>query len=323
MLTGPWQSPWRTPEDTKPGETATVFTLFVLATGILTGAGLLARKNLLDGRGDRRGAGRLALGMFTVLMALWLCQVHMVASIGLLAVFLIAVCTATFYGVLLWTIYVALEPFVRRLWPQVLVSWTNVLTGHARDPVVGRDVLIGTALGVAWTLMIRALDLLSRGETIASFPGSTEVLSGLRGTLGATLQEAPYAIRNVFLYFFLLFVLRIILRGQWRAAVAFGAIFMVLNALGSDHPWRGAVVGLLYFGSAAVAVLRWGLVSFVAGAFVTALLFDAPSTLDTSAWYFGYMLLILAIVIGLATWGFYVSVGGRLWKLDPLAEARA
>ena len=117
-LIGPWRTPWRMPEETKPGEKATVMSLFALAFGILAGAGLLARKNILEGRGDQRGAGRLALATFSVLMALWSCQVHLVASLGLLAEFLIAVCTASFYGVLLWTIYVALEPFVRRQWPQ-------------------------------------------------------------------------------------------------------------------------------------------------------------------------------------------------------------
>ena len=311
-LIGPWRTPWRMPEETKPGEKAIVMSLVALAIGILAGAGLLARKNLLEGRGDQRGAGRLALATFSVLMALWFCQVHLVASLGLLAEFLIAVSTASFYGVLVWTIYVALEPFVRRQWPQVLVSWTNVLTGHARDPVVGRDVLIGSALGVAWALMIRAVDVFSKRNDLASFPGSTDVLSGLRGTVGATLQEAPYAIRNVLLYFFLLFVLRVVLRGQWRAALGFAAIFMVLNALGSDHPWAGALVGFLYFGGGAFIVLRWGLVSFVTGTFVNALMFDAPVTLDASAWYFGYMLLIFGMAAGLATWGFYVSVAGRL-----------
>ena len=238
-LIGPWRTPWRMPEETKPGDDGHVMALFALAIGILAGAGLLARKNLLEGRGDQQGAGRLALGMFSVLMALWFCQVHLVASLGLLAEFLIAVCTASFYGVLLWTIYVALEPFVRRQWPQVLVSWTNVLTGHARDPVVGRDVLIGSALGVAWALMIRAVDLFSKRNDLAGFPGSTEVLSGLRGTMGATLQEAPYAIRNVLLYFFLLFVLRVVLRGQWRAALGFAAIFMVLERARKRSPVAG------------------------------------------------------------------------------------
>ena len=63
-------------------------------------------------------------------MALWVCQVHVAATLGLFALFLLAICTSVFYGVLLWTVYLALEPFVRRHWPHVLVSWTNVLTGR-------------------------------------------------------------------------------------------------------------------------------------------------------------------------------------------------
>ena len=50
-------------------------------------------------------------------------------------------------------------------------------------------------------------------------------------------------------------------------------------------------------------------------------MFDPPPTLDASAWYFGYMLLIFGMAAGLATWGFYVSVGGSLWKLEPLGKS--
>jgi hypothetical protein len=75
--------------------------------------------------------------MAAVLMAVWLCKVHLVGSIGLLAMFLIAVCTSAFYGVLLWTIYVALEPYVRKHWPQVLVSWTNLLDGRVGGSLLG------------------------------------------------------------------------------------------------------------------------------------------------------------------------------------------
>jgi hypothetical protein len=70
--------------------------------------------------------------MAAVLMAVWFCKVHLVGSIGVLAMFLLAVCTSVFYGVLMWTIYVALEPYVRKHWPQVLVSWTNLLAGRWR-----------------------------------------------------------------------------------------------------------------------------------------------------------------------------------------------
>src|SRR5207249_559301 len=63
------------------------------------GGPLLARRNLAQGRGDRRGALRLAVFVFFVQMAMWLCRSHFNASIGLLGMFILAVCTSVFYGV--------------------------------------------------------------------------------------------------------------------------------------------------------------------------------------------------------------------------------
>jgi len=319
MLAGPWRKPWRMPPPSPTRVNATVVVLFVLAIGIIAGAGLLARKNLRAGRGDRQGAARLAACMASVLLALWLCQVHLVASLGLLAMLLLAVCTTVFNGVLLWTLYIALEPFVRRHWPQVLVSWTNALSGRLRDPVVGRDVLLGTALGVAWVLIIRGADLVSDNRAISDFPGAIELLLGLRSTAGVVLEAAPYAIRNVLLFFFLLFVLRVLLRNQWAAALAFAGMFSILGALGNENqPWINAMVSFLYFGTGAVVVLRWGLLSYAVAHFVSSILMNIPATLDTSVWYFGNMVLLVGLVAGLTLWGFYTSLGGRLRAGDSV-----
>ena len=161
-----------------PSESATsiyLVVLLALALLILVGAGFLAMRNIRDGRGDRRGAIRLGLYMTAVLLALWICNVHLVADVLVIVTFLVAVCTAVFYGVLIWTLYLALEPLVRRHWPQVLVSWTNVLTGRAADPVVGRDVLIGVALGVWFSVLFRALALVFTGESCARRSSATSV----------------------------------------------------------------------------------------------------------------------------------------------------
>ena len=237
MATGPWRKPWRMPEPSQGHESLTVLLVFALAFCILGGAALVARANLREGRGDQAGATRLAACMFAVLMAVWACQVHLVASIGLPAMFLLAICTAVFYGVLLWTIYLALEPFVRKRWPQVLVSWTNVLAGHVRDPVVGRDVLVGLLLGVGWVLLIRGVDLATSVKAFVDFPGEMALLAGLRRYLGVVLQVVPYAMRNVLLYFFLLFLLRVLLRSQWLAAIGLTLLFIALSVLGNtDRP---------------------------------------------------------------------------------------
>jgi hypothetical protein len=215
---------------------------------------------------------------------------------------LLAICTSVFYGVLLWTVYLALEPFVRRHWPRVLVSWTSVLSGRASDAVVGRDVLIGVALGVWFTLLFRTIATFEV-DRAANFPGEIELLLGLRSTVGVVLQEALYAIRNVLLYFFILFILRMLLRRQWAAVVAFTAFFTLLNALGNDEVWVGAAVGLLYFGTAAFVIVRFGgLLAFVVGAFVSPLLFDVIITRDSSAWYFGNTVFVVAVVVALAIW---------------------
>ncbi len=321
MLAGPWRKPWRMPPPSTARVNATIVVLFALAISIVSAAGLLAFRNLRSGRGDRHGAATLAIWISSVLLALWVCQVHLAASLGLLAMLLIAVCTSVFNGVLLWTLYLALEPFVRRHWPQVLVSWSNVLTGRLRDPVVGRDVLFGVALGVAWVLMIRGLDLASGGASLGDFPGSIALLSGLRSTLGVVLQQVPYAIRNGLLYFFLLFVLRVLLRNQWAAAVVFVGMFTLLNALSNDPPWLGALMGFTYFGTGALVVLRWGLLSYAVAHFITSILLNLPATVDTSVWYFGNMLLLAGIAVALAAWGLYTSLGGVVWNTDLIERS--
>jgi serine/threonine-protein kinase len=312
MLSGPWRRPWRMPQPSEEGSTVTVVVLIGLAIFILGGSALLARRNLRGGRGDVRGAGRLAVAMTLVLLALWVCQVHLVASVGLLAMLLLAVCTAAFYGVLLWTMYVALEPFVRRYWPQVLVSWTVVLSGRLRDPVVGRDVLLGAALGVAWTLMIRASDLVTTGVEFAGFPSDLDILGGVRGALGVVLEAAPYAVRNAFLYFFLLFVLRVLLRSERLAALAFVSAFALLSLLTEEEqPILNAAVVFLFFGSGAFVVLRRGLLSYVVGIFFATVLMQALPTLDASVHYFANAMLVLAIPLALTGWGLYTSLAPR------------
>jgi hypothetical protein len=173
--------------------------------------------------------------------------------------------------------------------------------------------LIGVALGVWFALLFRSIAAMI-GDGSVNFPGEVDILLGLRSTIGVVLQEAIYAIRNVLMYFFILFALRMLLRSQWAAIIAFTAFFTVLNALGNDRVWLGGVIGLLYFGTAAFVIVRFGgLLAFVVGAFVSSLLFDVVITLDSSAWYFGSNILVLAVVAALAICAFYTATGRRPW----------
>jgi hypothetical protein len=123
----------------------------------------------------------------------------------------------------------------------------------------------------------------------------------------AVLGEAPYAIRNVLLYFFLLFVMRVTFRRGTLAGIAFTALMAAINSGNTPHAVN-ALIGVLYYGSAALVIVRWGLLPLAVGTFVSSLLFDIVITSDTSAWYLGNNFVTVMTVAGLALWGFWKAV---------------
>ena len=315
-LVGPWSRPWRQPSQDSSGQVASIILLSVLAVTICTITPWLARKNLARGRGDRRGAFRLACFLFCAHMAMWLTRGHMTFSIGTFGMFMVAVCTSVFGGMVVWTVYLALEPYVRRNWPRTLIGWTSAFGGHLRDAVVGRDLLAGVALGTAWVLVIQAAEMWKNRLAQAPILPNTTPLAGLRATLGDCATYLPYAVRNALLMLFLLFLLRVVLRKPWLAGVAFACVLASLNVLGSSHPWLAGTVGLALSGSAAFALLRWGVLSLAATYYTQSILLNVPVTLRTSAWYFGNVALMLGILAALAVWSARTAMRGhKSWDL--------
>ena len=282
----------------------------VLAVIICIGAALLARYNLASGRGDRRGAFRLAIFVFCLQMLLWLTRSHFAVSFGLVGMFLLALCTSSFYGVLMWTVYLALEPFVRRYWPKTLVSWTRVLSGRFNDPIVGRDVLFGAAMGVVWTSDRAPLGCSGHLHQVPPTWTSPDLLLGVRNMLGAWLSRGPHAVRDALLFFFVLFLLRVLLRNQWFAAAVFTLVFAAVSSIGSSDWLQEGMWNLLIYASLALVVLRFGLLALAAGV-MTAGFLGAPPSLQASAWYFGNLAFLTLSAVALIVWAFYTSMGGR------------
>jgi serine/threonine-protein kinase len=229
----------------------------------------------------------------------------------------VAISTAFFYSGLMWILYLSLEPYVRRHWPQTLVSWSRLVMGQVRDPLVGRDLLLGVILGNVLVLIFHVGRALEIAKGAAPEVNSTDYLIGGRHALGAWLYHIPSAIQATLLFFFLLFVLRVLLRKEWLAAVVFVAIWATLKTLGSDYPSIEGPAWALIYGVAALVVFRFGFVALAVGLFVTNMLLNVPLTLDLSDWYASSTLLPLLIVAALAVWGFYNALAGRkLWKTE-------
>lgn len=318
-LIGNWTKPERMVSTEKKsfGDKASRIIGIILLIVGLGGASFLARRNYRRGRGDRQGALRLAIVMFLLQMALFICQCHFEDIGDTVGLTIIAISTALFMAGAVWLLYMAIEPWVRRVWPKTIISWTRLLAGNYRDPVVGRDILLGVVLGIVWILVfqIRYLFMVRLGASPGL--GGTDVLMGGRAALGSWLKQWPISIQTTLIFFLLLLGLKALLRKQWIAAIVFIAIFALPRGLASDHVWIDLPAFVLVYAIAVLIVIRFGLVPLVIAIFTINMLANVPFSADFSAWYMTSSILALLSVVAIAGWGFYGSLGGQtLWKLD-------
>jgi Protein kinase domain len=318
-LIGDWTKPDRvTSTETKSvGKRAGEIIGLILLCSLLTGSALLARRNYRQGRGDREGALRLALVMFLLEIGLFLCRSHFATFSITLGLLLIAASTALLISGTTWMMYLALEPWVRRHWPKTIISWSRLLSGGVRDPLVGRDILFGVILGVVWILIfqIRYIPMMRMGASPALF--STDALMGGRVALGAWLRQWPQSIQTTLVFFFVLFGLKVLLRKEWIAGIVLVAMFALPRAFSSTYRSVEIPAQILVYGIAVLIVLRFGFIPLACAIFTINLLANVPISADLSVWYMPTSILAMLSVVALAGWGFYHSLGGApVWKVE-------
>lgn len=281
---------------------------------VLGAAAVFAPRSLTQGRSDRRGALRLAIATFTILMVVWLFETHHVASIEELRLLIFGLAFALSWSGLLWLTYIALEPYVRQLWPELLITWTRLLAGQWRDPRVGRDLLLGVLFGV----LLQLLDQL--GRTLPAWLGATTPTpywdwwipnTLIRGYwVGDLLINLVYSFRWAFFYILLLFLLmRVLLRQPIVAAVVTvllsSALWIGTSATLEEPSWYWlfavAIEAMLL-----VVLVRVGVFAVIVAEFVWyTVCFPLNTQFDEST------VSALAVVLALAAFGFYTSLLGR------------
>jgi hypothetical protein len=320
-LIGPWTKPTRMEHSTTtPGQrTGQILGLTLSLVLFICGA-WIAHRNYAAGKSDLRGAQHLVSAVFFLEMAIWVCRDHFVPTLATLERFFLAVSTGLFIAIVLGVLYLALEPFVRRRWPQAIVSWSRLMTGRVQDPLVGRDVLWGVTVGIIWTLVICVGFLfLERTGDAPQLP-SQALLAGGRQLLGIWLLNVVNCIMGTLESFFVMFLLRVALRSKWLAAAGYVAIFATLNALANAHPAILAPVWVVVFSIAAYAVTRFGLITLTVAIFTANVLLNVPYTLDFSNWYATDVLAIVLSFVAIAAWGFYTSLGGQKLLQEDLFQ---
>jgi len=312
--------PWNQPGAMQTFHLKTVFKLLniiliLMMISLVLVAVLLAIKNLRGGHSDRKGGGRLAVYVFVVLMISWVFRAHHYAADDEFGLFITGVEFALFPTVVMWLCYVALEPFVRRWWPHRIVSWSRLLAGGLRDPLVGRDILIGAAFGVAIAVLAFVKGLMPVWLGRPRLPGvvKLDTLLGLREAIGEFFFTTVSFILLIGLsYMFVLVVLYIIVRRRdWLVSLVAWLLVTILLGLNG----RSLLGNLLFSAIISTLVLivatRFGLLALVSSMFFLLLLTTFPMTTDFSVWYASSTIFALVAGLGLAVYAFYISLAGQ------------
>ena len=305
-------APWTGPVE--PAALPITAVLFDLLFLLLLAVGtVLARRNLQSGKSDQRGALRVAVSVGLMLLAAQLLAAHHTRSGA--EVFLVtgALSWAVFIAASFWVSYVALEPYVRKHWPHALIAWTRVLAGRWRDRRVGRDLLVGSIVGLASVVIERSAAALAGWRTGDSviWRVDVEALSSGGALAASFLRSLATSTALSIELLFLLLLLRLFLPRQWLASMLAVAILVGLGL----QPFTDLLVQLpLEVASATLAVVlltRYGLLAGAAAQFVNIMSLHVIASLDMSPFFAGTMIAGVLLLAAPAILGFYVSVAGR------------
>jgi serine/threonine-protein kinase len=286
---------------------------------VLVGSVPFARYNLKLGRGDTRGALRLGLFALSACLLSWMIGGTHVADPHEIDLFFTATMRATFGAVTLAVTYLSFEPFVRRRWPQTLVGWSRALAGSFRDPLVGRDVLLGALTGISLDLILGFGSWLYSALGIRGFRVSADPITLVGGRFlgGQFLFTIVDTLNKSLGILFLMFLARTLFRKQWLAA---GLVVMVLAGIYAPNelnPWIGWGINILFFGVMVFSLMRFGLLVMAVGIFLGIFLNQYPLGTDFSVWYSGSMIFTLIVTLAIVAFGFRGSLAGRpLFKAE-------
>ena len=305
-------------------ERAFDYVAFVVRLTLWVAAAALAIRNARAGRSDRRNAFRLGLAVFALhTIGTLMRSAHVPPSVAENTVVFNCLAQGIFRGAMAWLFYLALEPYVRRAWPDWLISWTRLLGGMTvRDPLVGRDVLGGLAVAAVGTALTAGLALAAvKGLGVVPTPTSWEIADAMRSTpsiVAVLLWNVSFAAIAASA---IPFVAAAIFHttGSRRAALPAAGAFLFLLMFAPSPAPAASAAGM---GLTAVTVLvgvvarlwalaRYGVLGLAACSLALFALQTFPPIFDATAWYVGAVWTVTSALLLMAGAAFVLSTGTR------------
>ncbi|HYL38124.1 MAG TPA: serine/threonine-protein kinase [Bryobacteraceae bacterium] len=316
------QLPWKvTAPASGPAQAGSTQAGFFFVLSLVAAA--VAWRNLRLGRGDKRGANRLAGFALACTLTAELLRHHHVPTGSEVGVIISALRDALFEPVLIWLVYVAFEPYLRRYVPNNLIGWSRLLEGRWRDPLVGGNLLAGAAVGMGMGLIV-ALGPPGIPTANVSLPVDGS------GSVDWLASQVLTAVAVTLLFTLLWLLIRIPARRDWLASVLMILVILAVAAPRSIAAGWGGLLGLLIFlfslfGLGTLVLVRLGVLAMVAFLFTyyCAIIGNAPWTTSVSVWYARTMMLAIAAILAVAIYGFRTTLAGRpVWR-DELPKDAA
>jgi serine/threonine-protein kinase len=273
---------------------------------------VLSARNLRMGRGDRRGALRVAAGILAALIVTVVIRRHW--SFGpttLWETISRQFGWPLFMASTAWLYYIGFEPFVRRRWPHLLIGWTRLLEGRVRDPLVGHALLAGVLGGAAIAGLVRTPEALSRlFDLTGTFPyAPTDALNAPNRFAALFFQAPADGVMRAFGLVAVMLVARLIVRSD-RVAVAVAFLVSVLSSMHGGSNWPLELAVAVPAGLIAVTVLqRFGLLALCVVVTTFDMLAWSPLTLDPGRWFVWRSAAAFGATAGIAVWGFFNVLG--------------
>ena len=319
QLIWPWTQPARA--DTARASTGAAWfqtIATILAMSVLFGALLVARHNLRRGRGDRRGARLLATAVLLAALGAWgIGGTHVpILNVELNRMF-DGLGNGLWAAAVIWVLYIALEPYVRRFWPSTLIAWSRMMSGQLRDPRVGRDILIGCLFAVGIETLERLTILVATAYGYSpqpSVPTRLSDLEGIRQLVAGAGQVMFNSLFNALWVIFGLVILKLIFRRVWVTSTVAVVFFLLATTSGLSEtmPWWVTLpMSAIAISLILRLLLHYGLLAATVFFFVNFTVGLGVLTLDPGRWFFVTSTWTLLFAAAVAAYGFYAARGGE------------
>ena len=305
----PWQS--------QPWEVNLLLQILIPLTFLVTFG--FAIRAYRTGRGDPIGAGRIAVAAGALTLTARLLVGHYTGTAADWVLCNDWLSWALWIAVLNWTLYMTVEPFARKMYPEALISWTRLLRGRFGDPLVGRDVLFGMLVAGAAYLTNEATVWLQE-HLNGQLPERAWLDAGGARFLFADLANMSDWSLLMGLFFFAVFVLIwAIVRRRW---IAWALVFLLVHVAFVGIP-RWDVQTPMYFLSlyiSYVALTRVGFLAYLCAQITVTWLWRVHLLFTQPTWHAPWAYLGIACWLLTAAWGFRAALAGRrLFQNDLLS----